>query len=188
MVSVPSADARFRRIFDEHCASVQSYCLRRLPVEDAKEATLEVFSIVWLRMDAVPTGEATIRWLYGVAHNTVRNHRRARRRAVRLVAKVAASGRSFPPETDQQVIGHFEAIEVRDALATLGAADRELLRLKAWEELSNAEVGEILGISARAVEGRYARALKRLARAMATAPRRSPRHHAARVADERGRP
>ena len=42
--------------------------------------------------------------------------------------------------------------------------DRELLQLKVWEGLSNHEVGTVLGISHRAVEGRYTRALKKLSR------------------------
>ena len=42
--------------------------------------------------------------------------------------------------------------------------DQELLRLKAWEELPNRVIAEILGITEQAVESRYARALRRLAR------------------------
>ena len=36
--------------------------------------------------------------------------------------------------------------------------------MKIWEGLSDAQVGEVLGISGRAAEGRYARAMKKLAR------------------------
>ena len=41
---------------------------------------------------------------------------------------------------------------------------QELVRLKAWEEISHADIGEVLGISAHAVDMRLNRALKKVGR------------------------
>lgn len=49
-----------------------------------------------------------------------------------------------------------------DALATLEPLDREVLALRHFEELSNAEVASVLGLSKTAASNRYIRALKRL--------------------------
>jgi RNA polymerase sigma-70 factor (ECF subfamily) len=163
-VPQPSSDLRFREIFDAHHDAIHRYTLRRLGVDDANEATAEVFLIMWRRLDKMPPGDAALLWLYGAAANVVRNHNRGNRRRLRLAAKLGSLGEPAPPEPEPLVIRHHQQVEVHEALQRLRSEDRELLRLKTWEGLTNRQVGTILGVSDRAVEGRYARALKRLAR------------------------
>jgi RNA polymerase sigma-70 factor (ECF subfamily) len=52
------------------------------------------------------------------------------------------------------------------ALASLGSDDREIVLLAAWEELSPAEIGAVLGISQIAARSRLHRARKRLRAAL----------------------
>lgn len=54
---------------------------------------------------------------------------------------------------------------VVEALSRLSEADQEILRLSAWEGLSNREAAAALGISADAADQRLSRAKQRLARA-----------------------
>jgi len=54
------------------------------------------------------------------------------------------------------------AERLRDALDQLDAIDREVLTLRHFEELSNLEVAEALGIQPKAASIRYVRALRRL--------------------------
>jgi len=151
---------------------VHTYCLRRLAIEDANEATAEVFLVVWRRLDQVPPGDEVLTWLYGVAHNVVRNYRRGSRRYLRLVARVGSMRGPIAEEPAPQVIRSLEQAEVRRALSRLSPQDQELLLLKAWEKLSNREIGDLLGVTHRAVEGRFARALDRLAKVLPSARRR----------------
>jgi RNA polymerase sigma-70 factor (ECF subfamily) len=51
---------------------------------------------------------------------------------------------------------------LREALDSMDEIDREVLALRHFEELSNNEVAEILGIQKTAASNRYVRALKRL--------------------------
>jgi RNA polymerase sigma-70 factor (ECF subfamily) len=51
---------------------------------------------------------------------------------------------------------------VREALGGLEALDREVLALRHFEQLSNAETAQVLGIGETAASNRYVRALKRL--------------------------
>jgi DNA-directed RNA polymerase specialized sigma24 family protein len=48
---------------------------------------------------------------------------------------------------------------ILEALARLSPGDQEILRLKAWEELSSAEIGDVLGI--RPVSGARDRGVRR---------------------------
>jgi RNA polymerase sigma-70 factor (ECF subfamily) len=53
-------------------------------------------------------------------------------------------------------------VRVQEALNTMDAHDREVLILRHFEELSNAEAAQVLGIKPTAAVNRYVRALKRL--------------------------
>ena len=174
MPSAPSADKRFRALFQAHHKELHAYCLRRLPVEDANDAASEIFLAAWRRPDSVPTDGEALLWLYGVARNVVRNKQRGGRRQLRLVAR---SGAMVSPPADSpevQIIRHEEHEEVLAAMETLSSDDRELVRLKIWEGLSNAAVATILGISDRAVEGRYTRAIKKMSKKLKSGSNAAP--------------
>jgi RNA polymerase sigma-70 factor (ECF subfamily) len=53
-------------------------------------------------------------------------------------------------------------IRLQEALNTMDPIDREVLTLRHFEELSNSETAEVLGIGKTAACNRYVRALKRL--------------------------
>jgi RNA polymerase sigma-70 factor (ECF subfamily) len=55
---------------------------------------------------------------------------------------------------------------VRDALDDLAAIDREVLCLRHFEQLSNAEAAQVLGIGETAASNRYVRALKRIGKTL----------------------
>jgi RNA polymerase sigma-70 factor (ECF subfamily) len=61
-------------------------------------------------------------------------------------------------------------MRMQDALNQMDALDREVLALRHFEELSNAEVAAVLGLSKTAASNRYVRALKRLKDILATPP------------------
>lgn len=162
MAITPSTDERFGRLFQAHHKELHAYCLRRLPVDDANEAASEIFVVAWRRADRVPEGDEARLWLYGVARNVVRNWERGGRRRLRLVSKAGSIVPPPPKEPELHVLRNEEHTEVRDAMTTLRSEDQEVVRLKIWEGLSNAEVGTILGMTDRAVEARYTRAIKKL--------------------------
>jgi len=89
----PSSDAAFRMVFDAHHDAVHRFCMRRLGVDDGNDATAEVFLVAWRRMDAMPEQDEPLPWLYGVARNVVRNHRRTRQRKVRLVSRLSSQSK-----------------------------------------------------------------------------------------------
>jgi RNA polymerase sigma-70 factor (ECF subfamily) len=52
--------------------------------------------------------------------------------------------------------------QLEQAIATMEPIDQEILALRHFEELTNSEVAQVLGIQAKAASIRYVRALKRL--------------------------
>jgi RNA polymerase sigma-70 factor (ECF subfamily) len=61
-------------------------------------------------------------------------------------------------------------IKLQDILNAMDPIDREVLVLRHFEELSNNETAEILGLQKAAASNRYVRALKRLTDILATTP------------------
>jgi RNA polymerase sigma-70 factor (ECF subfamily) len=62
----------------------------------------------------------------------------------------------------QAVIRRELAEILRSALADMNPIDREVLALRHFEELTNTEVAQVLGIQQKAASIRYMRALERL--------------------------
>jgi RNA polymerase sigma-70 factor, ECF subfamily len=61
-------------------------------------------------------------------------------------------------------------IKLQDVLNAMDPIDREVLALRHFEELSNNETAEVLGLQKAAASNRYVRALKRLTDLLATMP------------------
>lgn len=77
-----------------------------------------------------------------------------------------------------------EADAVDAALAELRPDDREVIQLRAWEELTGPQIAEVLGISTAAAHKRLARALDRLATQLRRQEKRN-RPHASQKGGER---
>jgi RNA polymerase sigma-70 factor (ECF subfamily) len=80
-----------------------------------------------------------------------------------------------------QLLGHFTSasakvaraemqVQLQEALNGLDPIDREVLALRHFEELSNAETAEVLGIDLSAASSRHVRALRRLRQVLKSIP------------------
>lgn len=163
----PSGDASFRSIYDSYHADVLSYCLRRTSAEDSKDATADVFLIVWRRLDDLPDPDRTLPWLYGTARKVLANQRRSRSRLMHLRYRLRLSQSLNVTAPEITVVRREQDREVLDALERLRPQDREVIRLTMWEELSQSAIGDVLGCSHRAVTMRLHRALRQLRRELA---------------------
>jgi RNA polymerase sigma-70 factor (ECF subfamily) len=66
------------------------------------------------------------------------------------------------PETTTAHLGLEQKIRLQEALDSLEPLDREILALRHFEQLSNGEAAEVLGLDKSAASKRYTRALVRL--------------------------
>jgi len=81
----------------------------------------------------------------------------------------------------------LEDDELAAALSTLPAADQEIIRLWAWEQLEPREIAEILGSTANAVSLRLSRAKKKLSESMSRQNPPESGHKGDRHAEEQRR-
>ncbi len=162
----PSASDRaaFQRVFDAHYEAVSRYCLRRLPLQDARDATARTFVVAWRKIDAMPHDDGALPWLYRTARYEVETMRRTIRRQGALRSRLGGLGLPNGERPEAIVIQRAEDREVAEALEALAPGDREIILLRSHEELSIAEIAATLGCSANAAKQRLSRALKRLRR------------------------
>jgi RNA polymerase sigma-70 factor (ECF subfamily) len=150
---------RFEAAFEAHHRRVLAYALRRVATEsDAEDVVADTFAVAWRRVDHLPETDA-LPWLLAVARRVAANHRRGTDRRSRLSLRLRR-------ETTVVSLSPHDSPAL-DALATLRSDDQELLRLLAWDDLTQAEAGVVLGITANAVAIRLHRAKKRFAAALA---------------------
>lgn len=165
-----SASARMEEIYAAHFEAVRAYCLRRLPTSEANDAVSEVFLLAWRRLDALPEPEAVRPWLLRTAYNKIAHARRGYSRRARLAVKLSGVAETAADAPDVEVVAQYQRDRVTAALGKLRAGDREVIRLRAWEELSAPGIAAVLDVSVSAAEKRIGRALKRLATVLGAGP------------------
>jgi RNA polymerase sigma-70 factor (ECF subfamily) len=95
-------------------------------------------------------------------------HRGALPRASSVSLAAQLLGRHTTPS--QAAVRAELRARVQEALSCMEALDREVLALRHFEQLSNAETAEVLGLSETAASNRFVRALKRLKKALLSVP------------------
>ena len=154
----------FPEIFDSYAPSVLRFARRRLDDGDAAwDVVNDTFTTAWRHWDRRPAAGELLPWLYAIAGNAVRDQRRSAGRQSRLIARLSAAGTAS--HTADPADGIVLGQSVAGAFARLPAADREVLRLVAWEGMTDARaIGLVLGLSPAAVRTRVHRARRRLRR------------------------
>lgn len=159
----------FEAVFDRHFRDVHGYVARRLGRDVADDVAAETF-LTAFRLDArfdASRGDR-LAWLYGIATNLMRRHRRGEVRAYRAMARL---------DPDTSVASHEDRVATRvsaqdlrgalaRALAGLSAGDRDVLLLIALAGLTYEQVAEALGISYGTVCSRLNRARRKVRAAL----------------------
>lgn len=153
-------EGAFEELFRAYHPVIVAAAFNRLSdVSDAEDAAAEVFAQAWRRRDAADH-VFTIEWLYVTLRNVVGNHYRSRTRHHRRVER---AGRHHPTPVDGATDAATDAVlDVRAAVNRLDPADRELIWMAYWEDLSREEIARILGCTPATLRVRLHRARKKL--------------------------
>lgn len=164
-----NAPEAFAHAFSAEYPALHRYLHRRLGREAADELAAETFATAyrsWERFDR----ERPLRpWLYGIATNLARHHWRSERRKLRAYARSGID--PVTPDADLEAIGRVDARalnrELASALAALRPAERDVLLLHAWAELSDAEIAAALSVPIGTVKSRLHRCRERMRNSIA---------------------
>jgi RNA polymerase sigma-70 factor (ECF subfamily) len=128
-----------------------------LDPDDAADATQEVFALVHRNVRRFDRRSKFSTWLYRVAVNRSIQHARRLQHRRRLVPlDRSAEAVADPPAEEQPTDPRVES-----ALGKLAPADRAVLTLFYWDDLSVNEMAEALGCSPNAAKVRLFRARER---------------------------
>jgi RNA polymerase sigma factor (sigma-70 family) len=167
IVELSRADPEaFGQIFDRHFDAIHRHLARRVGESLADDLAAQVFTVAFERRARFKAEAADIRpWLYGIATNLLRNHRRAERR---LLAKVTKAARELGAGAGDELHGtdSVEHPRLARALKTLSPDQRDALLLHVWEEMSYAEIAAALGVPPGTVASRISRACQQLRAAL----------------------
>jgi len=148
---------RFEAVAPAVIDAVRRFLARRTDPATADDVLQETLLVCWRRFDEMPD-EAVVPWAYGVARNCLANAERSRRRQGRLLTRIWRLDRPAAVSAEPGLPDH----DLATAMRSLRAADAELLRLWAWEELSPSAIAVVLGVSANAASIRLHRARQKL--------------------------
>ncbi|MFF5245923.1 RNA polymerase sigma factor [Streptosporangium sp. NPDC000095] len=155
---------RFAEVFHKYFAAIHRYASARLGADAADDVAAETFLAAFRQRERYDLSRHDARaWLFGIATNLIRRHRRDEVRLYRALerardASVTDSGVSPVDRADADLAQR----RLAGALAVLKAGDREALLLVAYGELSYAEVSDALGIPVGTVGSRLNRARRQV--------------------------
>jgi len=152
----------FARIVDSHQADMERVCFVICgDVDVAQEGVQLAWPIVWRRIGTLRDASRLRPWLVTIAANETRRLMRGRRRrAVREIAvpvePMIDHGGGLDPAD------HLSNLDLARALGRLDEVDRSIVAMRYIVEMTSAEIGPAVGLSAAGVRTRLARALPRL--------------------------
>jgi RNA polymerase sigma-70 factor (ECF subfamily) len=152
-------------LFQRYGPELLRYCLRRVGPDHAEDVVAETFLSAYSarhRYDPTRSG-SVLPWLYGIATNHLRRHRRAEIRAYRAAARAGnAPSADGPDILAQRAVERVDAHQARGRLAAVLAGlprrQRDVLLLHAVAELEYAEIAVALDIPVGTVRSALHRA------------------------------
>lgn len=149
----PLTAPRFEELYDEHAGGLHRYLAAQAGGCAAEDLVAETFLAAWAhRVDDDPDRAPARAWLYGIAVNLLRRHRRHQVRTLRAVGRVAgrsrteAAGEGHEERVAERLDAAGRAALLAKAIEQLHPGDREVLLLTSWAGLDAAEVAAALGI------------------------------------------
>lgn len=165
-------DAALNNLMERHGGKLFNYLVRCLQNEDdAADLAQETFVRVYQNRNKFDPGKNFSTWLYAIATNLVKDRCRylLRHPQISWEAENQATGNKLgenlagrAPLPDESLQKKERSEAVRNAVGQLPEELLVPLILSEYEELSHAEIGEIIGCTAKAVETRIYRARQQL--------------------------
>jgi RNA polymerase sigma factor (sigma-70 family) len=151
----------FRQCYEQLGPVVLAYVQKFVPRDEAEDVRQQVFLEVWRSRTRYDTDRRIEPWVLAIAKRRAIDHLRRRSRTPDdPVAELPAAGRDGLTHFAD---AHAEASELRDALNELPAAQRETLELAYFQDMTQVQIADQLGVPLGTIKARSSRALRSLA-------------------------
>lgn len=159
----------FAVLFDRHAVAIHRYVARRLGSTEADDLLGQTFLLAFERRHAYDeTRSGALPWLYGIASNLIHRRRRDEVRQYRAYSRTGADREDaeLAAEVAERLDAAITTRALSGVLANLRSAERDVLLLFAWEDLSYPEIAQALNIPLGTVRSRLFRARRALRSAL----------------------
>ncbi len=158
----------FAELFQHHHPRIYNYLRYRVHTQDdAEDLTSQTFERAYANRHRFDSAKGTFStWLFRIAHNVLANYYRTRQRRSAYEAEDDAPEDliSPAPAPEIQVIQAESMARLLGSLRVLSQRDQEVISLKFAGQLSNGEIGQIVGLKEKTVSVVLWRAMQRLQR------------------------
>ena len=164
LVSAPAGDAAreasFERLFAQFSEPIYNYVRRMVSDADrAADITQDTFIKAYRKLDTLADDSSTRSWIYRIATNTAIDEMRRRRFVTPMGDDESHHQRPDPrPGPEAQVLGASIDERIQRALGRLRPNHRQCLILSDVEDMSAAQIGDVMGMSYGAVRTLLCRA------------------------------
>jgi RNA polymerase sigma factor (sigma-70 family) len=157
----------FHRFYERNAVRLRSWLRRETGSTDvANDLTAETFAqaLVSLRRFRGSTEADAVAWLYGIAHNLLRQYRRRQRVETSARKRVGMQLRDYAEYDEAEELADAQRLApaLAEALAGLPEHEREAIDLRVVGGLRFDEIAERLAVASPAVRMRVTRALRAL--------------------------
>ncbi len=153
----------FGIIFERHFGAIHGYLRRRVDRQLADELASQTFLVAFDRRAGFDPRRGDSRpWLFGIATNLLRNHRRREVRELAAIAELTPDPVFGIDGVESRIDAERMRSLLAQALADLPPGEADVLLLLVWAELGQSEIAEALSIPVGTVKSRLARARGRL--------------------------
>jgi RNA polymerase sigma factor (sigma-70 family) len=157
----------FGVVFERHFGTILRYLRRRLDDRAAEEAAAQTFFVAFDERGRFDRERADARpWLFGIATNIARRHRRSEVRELRAVARLGADEGASNDGSEARIDAERMRGALARCLADLPAEECDVLYLLVWAELDQSEIALALDVPLGTVKSRLSRARKRVQEAL----------------------
>ena len=167
----PTTAQRLQQLHDQIGMDLLGYFARRVePREDAADLLSETLMVAWRRMDRIPADDESARmWMFATARRVLANWTRGQRRRTALSHELREHlvTITLPVASD-------DALDVRQAVASLPRTQRELIMLVHWDGFTIPAAAQLLTITVSTARGRYQRAKNSLKSSLSDTPTHTP--------------
>ena len=130
--------------------------------DDAEDVTQEAFVKAFRHLSQFRSGASFRPWLLTIVTNEARNAHRSRSRRSALALRAAGRRTIADATPEEAAVSNEDRQRLLDAVARLAPRDREIVALRYFAGLSEAETAEALGCAKGTAKSRLSRALQRL--------------------------
>ena len=154
-------ESSYEELFRNWYAPLCKMIFRILKDKELTEDTVqEVFVKLWEKRKDLKIEISLKSYLYRAAINAAYNHLEKNKRYSKLTLEDVGAAKSAYNNTEADLDAKELETKIKETLALLPEACREVFILSRFEELSYKEIAETLGISVKTVENQVGKALR----------------------------